>query len=36
MVEAVLWGIIGVIALVGLVLGVAGALQMGHSHYREH
>ncbi len=36
MVEAILWGIIGTIALVGVVLGVLGALAMGRTGYREH
>lgn len=35
MVEAVLWSVVGLIALVGTVLGIAAAVSMGSSAYRK-
>jgi hypothetical protein len=35
MVEAVLWSVVGLIALVGGVLGIAAAVTMGSSAYRK-
>lgn len=35
MVEAVLWSVVGLIALVGTVLGLAAAISMGSSGYRK-
>lgn len=32
---AVLWSVIGVIALVGIVIGLAAAFAMGRSAYRK-
>lgn len=35
MIEALLWGILGTIGIVGLVLGLAAAYQMGRAPYRS-
>ena len=35
MVEAVLWSVVGLIALVGTVLGLAAAFAMGSTGYRK-
>ena len=34
MAEAILWAIIGVVGIVGAVLGLAAAFQLGRSPYR--
>ena len=31
----VLWSVVGLIALVGVVIGIAAALEMGSSAYRK-
>jgi hypothetical protein len=36
MVEALLWGFIGLVGFVGLILGIAAAFQMGKTGYRSH
>lgn len=33
MVEALLWGFIGLVGLVGAILGIAAAFQMGRNSY---
>jgi hypothetical protein len=35
MVEALLWGFIGVVGIIGAIIGVAAAYQMGHRPYRD-
>jgi hypothetical protein len=35
MVEAVLWSVVGVIALAGVVIGIAAAVSLGSSAYRK-
>lgn len=35
MVEALLWGFIGLVGTVGVILGVAAAIQMARSPYRS-
>ena len=35
MVEAILWTFIGVVGVVGAVIGIMAAFQMGHSAYRD-
>jgi hypothetical protein len=36
MIEALLWGFIGTVGIVGLILGLAAAFQLGRSAYRQH
>jgi hypothetical protein len=36
MVEALLWGFIGLVGIVGIIIGIAAAYQMGHRAYRDH
>jgi len=35
MVEAILWGIIGTVGIVGAILGLAAAFQLGRTPYRS-
>lgn len=35
MVETILWSIIGVVGIVGAILGLAAAFQMGRAPYRS-
>jgi hypothetical protein len=35
MVEALLWGFIGLVGIVGGILGVSAAFQMGRAPYRS-